>query len=856
MTVLKLSSLGLIAGLFALATPALAQNPTQAQQMLQNNPAMLQQLRQRIMTSGLTPDQVRARLRAEGYPETLLDAYLPGSTATDAAAPSPQVFSALTSLGITDSLDVATLRCGIDADPATIPDTLPNGTIDTTRNSSRLDAARQAMRGRCLAEEDSVIRGLRKSKADIDSGFVIFGLDFFRDRSTQFNPNQAGPVDASYVIHPGDELVLVLTGDVEQSYTLPVTREGFIVIPQVGQVWVNSITLAELENILYQRLGRVYSGVRRGPGATTHFYITPARLGSNQIYVTGDVLRPGSYRISSAGTALTALYAALGPSENGSLRQVLVRRGGAAVDTLDVYDYLLNGSTAHDVRLSNGDLVFVPIHGTRVRIVGEVARPATYEMRPNETLADALRFAGGFTATAARQRVQIERIVPPGQRVPGGRDRIVTEIVSDQFTNGVGPSVAVLPGDVIRVFSVASRVRNRVYVSGDVWSPGSLGITPGMRLSDALKLAGGVRPDVYLGQILITRTNPDSTKVQLRATLRDTTGAVINDLPLNEDDAIRVFSISEFRPTRYVAINGAVRRSGQYPFREGMTIRDLVLLAGGLDQSAYLNDAEVARLPVNRTDGVTASTFRVPLDSSYLFERGPDGKYLGPPGLPAAAGPNPDVTVQPYDNVLIMRQPSWELQRTASIGGEVRFPGKYTLKTKTETIKDLIDRAGGLTHDAYPGGVVFTRTNIGRIGVDLPSVLRNSRSSDNLPLLDGDAILIPRYNPVVNVTGAVNSPLTVTYSPGKSIDFYVRSAGGPGRFADVKHAYVAQPNGKVESRTSHFLLPDGVPEPQPGSTVYVPTLSPLDKPFDLLGSLGIISQVVAGLATLIIAARH
>jgi polysaccharide export outer membrane protein len=856
MTVLKLSSLGLIAGLFALAMPARAQNPTQAQQMLQNNPAMLQQLRQRIMTSGLTPDQVRARLRAEGYPETLLDAYLPGSTTTDAGTPSPQVFSALTSLGITDSLDVATLRCGIDAEPAAVPDTLPNGTIDTTRNSSRLDAARQAMRGRCLAEEDSVIRGLRKSKADIDSGFVIFGLDFFRDRSTQFNPNQAGPVDASYVIHPGDELVLVLTGDVEQSYTLPVTREGFIVIPQVGQIWVNGITMAELENILYQRLGRVYSGVRRGPGATTHFYITPARLGSNQIYVTGDVLRPGSYRVSSAGTALTALYAALGPSENGSLRQVLVRRGGIAVDTLDVYDYLLNGSTTHDVRLSNGDLVFVPIHGTRVRIVGEVARPATYEMRPNETLADALRFAGGFTATAARQRVQIERIVPPAQRVPGGRDRIVTEIVSDQFTNGVGPSVAVLPGDVIRVFSVASRVRNRVYVSGDVWSPGSLGITPGMRLSDALKLAGGVRPDVYLGQILITRTNPDSSKVQLRATLRDTTGAVINDLVLNEDDAIRVFSVSEFRPTRYVAINGAVRRSGQYPFREGMTIRDLVLLAGGLDQSAYLNDAEVARLPQTRSDGVTATTFRVPLDSSYLFERGPDGKYLGPPGLPAPAGPNPDVTVQPYDNVLIMRQPSWELQRSAAIGGEVRFPGKYTLKTKTETIKDLIDRAGGLTHDAYPGGVVFTRTNIGRIGIDLPSVLRNSRSPDNLPLLDGDALVVPRYNPVVNVTGAVNSPLTVTYSPGKSIDFYVRSAGGPGRFADVKHAYVAQPNGKVESRTSHFLLPDGVPEPQPGSTVYVPTLSPLDKPFDLLGSLGVISQVVAGLATLIIAARH
>jgi polysaccharide export outer membrane protein len=853
----KLGSLLLVAGLFASATALSAQNATQAQQLLQN-PAMLQQLRQRIMTSGLTPDQVRARLRAEGYPENLLDAYLPGSTTAETGPPSPQVFSAITALGISDSADVAMLRCGLDAEPEAIPDTLPSGVIDTTQNRNRVEAARRAMHARCLAEEDSVVRGLRKSKADIDSGFVIFGLDFFRNRSTQFNPNLAGPVDASYTIHPGDELVLVLTGDVEQSYTLPVTREGFVVIPQVGQVWVNNLTMGELENNLYQRLGRVYSGVRRGPGATTHFYITASKLGSNQILVTGDVLRPGSYRISSAATALTALYAALGPSENGSLRQVLVRRGGAAVDTLDVYDYLLNGSTAHDSRLTNGDLIFVPIHGARVRIVGEVARPATYEMRPNETLADALRFAGGFTATAARQRVQIERIVPPALRQPGGRDRIVTDISSDQFTTGVGPTVPIQPGDVIRVFSVAARVRNRIYVSGDVWSPGSLGLAPGMRVSDALRTAGGVKPDVYLGQVLITRTQPDSSRVQLRASLRDTTGAVIKDIPLQEDDEIRVFSVSEFRPTRFVAINGAVRKGGQYPYREGMTVRDLVLLAGGLDQSAYLNEAEVARLPATRSDGITATTFRIPLDSSYLFERSPDGKYLGPPGLPAASGPNADVTVQAYDNVLIMRQPNWELQRTAAIAGEVRFPGRYTLKTKSERITDLLARAGGLTHDAYADGVYFYRPRygLGRIGIQLSDVLRNAKSHDNLPLQDGDSIFIPRINPVVSVQGAVNSPVAVTYAPGRSIEYYIRAAGGPTIRADVKRAYVTQPNGKLEARESRFLLPDGVPTPQPGSIVVVPNRDPFDKPVDALTSLATIAQIMAGLATLVLAARH
>jgi polysaccharide biosynthesis/export protein len=858
---LKLSPVLLIAGLAVFSAPLAAQNPTpaEAQQMLQNNPALLQQLRQRIMTSGLTPDQVRARLRAEGYPESLLDAYLPGATGVpDSTTSSEDVFKAIAQLGIADTTEVDLLRCGINTDTLAVPDTLPNGLVDTTTNKRRLAQQREQLRTHCLAQRDSLVRGITKAKMDVDSGFVIFGLDFFRNATSQFDANLSGPVDANYRINPGDRLVLVLTGDVEQSYTLDVTREGFIVIPQVGQVWVNNLTMGELENVLYSRLGRVYSGVRRGAGATTHFYITPARLGSNQIFVTGDVLRPGSYRISSAGTALTALYAARGPSDNGSLRSVLVRRGGAAVDTLDVYDYLLNGNTAHDVRLNNSDLVFVPIHGPRVRVVGEVARPATYEVRPNETLADALRFAGGFTATAARRRVQIERIVPPSQRVAGGRDRIVTEIVSDQFVSGIGPAVPLADGDVIRVFTVASRVRNRVYVRGDVWSPGSLGLAPGMLLSDALRVAGGVKPDVYLGQVLISRTLPDSSRIQLRASLRDTTGAVINDIPLLEDDDIRVFSTSEFRPTRYVAINGAVRKSGQFPYREGMTVRDLVLLAGGLDQSAYLNEAEIARLPLNRAGGVTATTFRVPLDSSYLFERGPDGKYLGPPGLPASSGPNSEVTVSPYDNVLILRQPNWELQRTAVIAGEVRYPGRYSLTTKSERVTDLIKRAGGLTDDAYANGVIFyrPRNGIGRIGIELPDVLHNPRSLDNLNLQDGDSLFIPRYNAVVNVQGAVNSPVAVTWAPGKNIQYYIRAAGGPSRKADVGRAYVTQPNGKVDSRQARFLLPDGIPKPQAGSTVFVPDRDPLDRPTDLLASAGVIAQVLAGLATLLIAARH
>jgi polysaccharide export outer membrane protein len=857
----------IIASAIFVAAPSLLRaqtppSPTEAQRMLETNPLLLQQLRQRILSSGLTPEQIRARLRAEGYPESLLDAYIPGGSGTGAevvnAGTPDDVLNAVSQLGIVDTLEAENLRCAtIDAQDSLTAIT------DTTAAGRARRAAAVASRARCLARLDSISFG-RLSPADSarlkalnDSGFVIFGLSTFRQPTTLFDANVSGPVDANYRLGPGDQLVLILTGDVSQAYQLPVTREGFIVVPQAGQIYVNNLTLGQLEDVLYTRLGRVYSGVRRGPGATTRFSINVSRLRSNQVYVVGDVRFPGSYRISSAGTALSALYAARGPTDNGSLRNIQIKRGGKIVEALDVYDYLISGDASRDARLLTGDVVFVPVHMNHVRVVGEVVRPATYELKPSETLGDAIRYAGGFTPTAARTRVQIERIQAPNQRGEGGRDRVTIDVASAAFVEGTGPNLPVLPGDVIRVFKVNERVRNRIGISGNVWQPGSLGLAPGMTVSQALRAAGGVKPDSYLGQVLISRLNSDSTRVQLHATLADTTGRVVSDFPLREDDQIRVFSVSEFRPIRYVAITGAVRNSGQVPYREGMTVRDLILQAGGLEQSADLREAEIARLPVDRRSGATATTSRVPLDSSYIFERGPDGKYFGPPGLPASNGSAPEVQLRPYDNVLIFRQPNWELQRTAVVSGEVTRPGTYSLTTKTERISDLIRRAGGLTPEAYADGVTFFRATdkVGRIGIALPDILRNPRSRDNLQLQDGDSIFIPRFNAVVNVKGAVNSPVAVTYVPGRSLEYYVRAAGGITRRGDLRYAYVTQPNGKVEATSGKFIFKND-PRPRPGSTVYVPERDASERRIDYIATIGSIAQVAASFVAIAIALRR
>jgi protein involved in polysaccharide export with SLBB domain len=857
MNSIKLRLLAVAAFLVIAPSFAIAQSP---QQMLQANPGLLRELRSRILTSGLTPDQVRARLRAEGYPENLLDAYLQGGDesgveAASATAAQGDVLEAVGALGIVDTADVLALRCSaniLSGDTTlTAKDTVNIGRAQALANRAALRKA-CASRMKRLSSADSSAMRLKE-----DSGFTIFGLNTFREVTSQFDPNLNGPIDAGYKLGPGDQLALILTGDVNAAYTLDVTREGFIVVPQAGQIYVSNLTLGELETILYQRLGRVYSGVRRGQGATTRFSISPVKLRTNQIFVLGDVISPGSYRISSAGTALTALYAAHGPTDNGSLRNVQIKRGGKTIDVLDVYDYLLNGDASHDVRLQNGDVVFVPVHLQHVRVVGQVTRPATYELRSGETLSDAIRFAGGFTATASTRRVQIERIQSPAERVLGGRDRVTLDISPVVLTGGGPGDIALRAGDVVRVFPVSERMRNRIAVEGNVWQPGTIGLTPGMTVAQALRAAGGVKPDTYLGQVLISRLNSDSTRVQMHASLADTTGRVVGDFPLLEDDMLRVFSVTEFRPTRYVAITGAVRNSGQVPFHDGMTVRDLVLLAGGLEQSADLREAEIARLPLDRRNGVTATTFRVNLDSSYIFERGPDGRYFGPPGLPAPSGSTPEVRLRPYDNVLILRQPNWELQREVVIAGEVQFPGTYSLRTKTEKVSDIISRAGGLTREAYADGVTFFRTKdaVGRIGIALPDVLRNKNSRDNIQLQNGDSIFIPRYNAVVNVKGAVNSPVAVTYIPGASLDYYVRAAGGITRKGDLRYAYVTQPNGKVEATGGKFIFRSN-PKPRPGSTVFVPEKDASERRVDYLATLGTIAQLAASFVAIAIALKQ
>src|SRR5438309_8864165 len=393
-----------LGGLLGVAEPGAAQVPTaaQAQQMLQQNPGLGDVLRQRIQQSGLTAEQVRARLQASGYPANLLDAYLGGGAAAAGAQPGTLELAAIQALGLP---------------PVGGAEALP---VDT---------------------------GFIRVRGGTVPRSRVFGVDAFRRTTTQFLPLLSGPVPPDYKLGAGDVLVLILTGDVELAYTLQVTREGFILIPQVGQVFVSNLTLDQLRDMLYVRLGRVYSGVKRGPSATTRFDITVANVRANQVYVVGEVTQPGAYQISSLGTALTALYAAGGVTERANMRDVVVQRASKTVATLDLYDYLLRGETRNDIRLETGDVIFVPVHGTRVDLAGAVVRPAVYELKRGQSLADLIQAAGGFRPDAALQRVSVYRLLAAAERGPGAPPRAVIDVALAPVPSGKGERGKEPPGD-------------------------------------------------------------------------------------------------------------------------------------------------------------------------------------------------------------------------------------------------------------------------------------------------------------------------------------------------------------------------------------------------------------------------
>jgi protein involved in polysaccharide export with SLBB domain len=542
-----------------------------------------------------------------------------------------------------------------------------------------------------------------------EPGPPIFGRQLFRRTTAQFDPVTVGPVPPGYRVGPGDQLLLVITGDVELAYELTVGREGWVVIPDVGRAMVHGRTMDEVRELLFERLSRVYSGIRRDQDATTFFDVTLGRLRLNEIFVIGDVERPSAYAVSSLGTILTALYYAGGPSRSGSFREIHINRGGETVGRVDLYDYLVQGRAEGDVRLEHGDVIFVPVAERRVEISGAVVRPGLYELREGEDLRDLLRFAGGVEPAAELRRVQIQRILPQEERGPG-RDRAILDVSVGRLDDPAREPISVRQGDRITVFAVLDQPDNHVTITGGVWRPGTYGVSEGTRLWDVIERAGGLLPDVVYGRAQVQRLQDDWTRRLIPVSLDQAESGSPSDNPLLRGrDEIFVYAARDLRETSQVSIGGWVREPGIYPYSEGMTVADLILRAGGLRTGAYLAGAEVSRLVMaqERTAQLTEN-FEVPLDSALVFDRSGAGGFENrPSGLSRSEAAA--FELQNLDAVYVRKAPGFDPLDQVVITGEVMFPGPYSISSRGERLSELVERAGGLTDAAYVEGFQLWR---------------------------------------------------------------------------------------------------------------------------------------------------
>lgn len=749
----------------------------------------------RLRDSGMTREQVKQRLREMGMNPAMADPYfdrLEGRAEGRVEGDQSDFASALRRMGLLSPLAA---RDTLTGDSLMVGDSL-------AADSTRLRRDRLGLFG--------------DEKPD---SLKVFGMEVFARNTSEFEPMRTGPVPPDYRLGPGDELMLLLTGDVELAYNLQVSREGSVVIPDVGNVFVNGLTLAQLESRLYDRLGRVYSGVRRGADATTHFQVSMGRLRVNQVFVVGEVRFPGAYEVSSVATALTALYRAGGPRETGSFRRVQIRRGGRTVAEVDLYDYLLAGDVSRDVRLEQGDIVFVPIVDAQVRVGGRVKRPRFYQTLPDEGVIDALGFAGGPAPEADLRRVQVDRILPPLERVPG-RDRVVSRVDVVEAVRS-DADVPLSDGDVVRVFPIGEERRDMIVLDGFVQRPGEYELRPQMTVWDAIQQAGGLRPEAFAPLAHVSRLNPaDSTYRLLRVSLeRTATGQPVSDLPLADQDSVMVFGNSSLVTPRNVRILGAVKEPEEYTFKEGMTVEDLILAAGGFEEGAHGLQAEISRVRpgISRSDTV-ATSFHVTLDGSIPWSL---QNRVGRPvdngrDSPRAA----DVELMEGDQVFIRRLPGFVEPTSVEISGEVMAPGSYAFTVREERLSSFIRRTGGLTDDAYAQGTRLIRDST-LVAMNLERALTRPGSTDDPILRDGDILEVPRYDGTVLIRGAVAFESRVIYREDMDLSDYLSRAGGTLPEADKSRISVQYENGERVT-TKKTLWIERYPEVGPGSTIFVP----------------------------------
>ena len=649
----------------------------------------------------------------------------------------------------------------------------------------------------------------------------VFGRDIFNNKSLTFEPVMNIATPQNYVLGPGDQLIIDVYGASQETVTLTVSPDGDITVPDFGPVHVSGLTVSAAQSRIRSKLGSYYesSNIKASLGQTRTILVN----------VMGEVKTPGTYTLSAFATVFHALYMAGGVNDLGTLRNIKVFRQGKLITTVDIYEFILNGRLAGNVRLADNDVIQVGTYDCIVDITGRVKRPMAYELRKAESLSTLLKYSGGFTGDAYKKSLRVLR--------KSGRMKSVYNVEEFELAD-----FKLADCDSVIVDSIIDRFENMVEVKGAVFRPGMYRL--GEKISSVRTLienADGLTEEAMISRAVMRRMKANRTQEVISVDLEGIMNGSVADIPLENEDVLFIPTLAEHQNLRTLTITGEVIFPGTYEYADNTTLEDFILQAGGLTDQASATKIDVSRRlrdPNATGAGMeVAKTFSFSLKDNYVI----DGEK--------------DFVLEPYDIVQVRRSPVFRSPVMVTVNGEVAFQGNYTMETKNQRLSDLVKAAGGVLSGAYIQGARLIRKmtedekarmqnviKLARqtasekdslaleklsldttylVGIHLDEALANPGSTQDIELVDGDVLTVPLFNHTVRISGEVNSPNTVAYEEGENYKYYIEQAGGFGERARKRHAYIVYQNGTIAKAKKGKI--------EPGCEVVVPTKAPRDN---------------------------
>ena len=635
----------------------------------------------------------------------------------------------------------------------------------------------------------------------------VFGRDIFNNSNLTFEPSLNIATPVNYRLGPGDQLVIEVWGASQANITQKVTPDGYITIPDVGPIQVNGLTVQAASNKIRAKLSKIYSGMgTTNVDLSTDVKVSLGQIRTIQVNIMGEVAQPGTYALSSFSTVFHALYKAGGISQLGSLRNIKVVRGGRTVATVDVYDYILHGRSHSDIRLQEGDVILASPYDALVLVKGKIKRPMYYEMKRTESIRTLIDYAGGFTNDAYTSAVTVER--------NDEKERTICSV--DDMNYGV---FKVKDGDVVSVGAILDRYNNRIEIKGAVYRPGFYEL--GKEIStvrDLITKADGLLEDAFTNRAVLHRENLDKTLEIISVNVKGVLDGTEPDITLQRNDVLFIPSKYDLEAKGTIEISGEVYSPGIFPYAENTKLEDLIIMAGGLTESASKVRVDIAR----RLNDPNSTKKQKEISKMFSFAVKDGFVVEGDPGF----------ILEPYDQVFVRRSPGYTPKVNVSITGEVEFEGSYALNERNERLSDLIARAGGLTGFAYLKGARLERqlkeeeylqakellamvasnnqisgndsiiipavSRTYTVAIDLEKIMSNPHSSLDPVLQDGDAVIIPQLMTTVQVTGSVRKPNAVVYNPDMKLKDYISEAGGYAERARKSGTFILYPNGHIK----------------------------------------------------------